>query len=208
MYIESCTFSEPPEPDSNTVLDTISFTELEIREICQSLNRNKSKGPDNLPPVLFIKTQASLSHSINKYFLKIIQNRRFPDYWKAAIISPIHKKYDKSNIENYRPVFLLCIVSKILERRMFKRLYEHLSPIFHSSQHGFRKNKSTFIQLLTFLQIAYKSQDKAIDMETVFKDFGKAFDRVDHGILLMKFIKNGVARNLIKTLKSYLSNRS
>ena len=59
VYIESCTFSEPPQPDSNTVLDTISFTELEIREICQSLNTNKSNGPDDLPPVLYIKTQAS-----------------------------------------------------------------------------------------------------------------------------------------------------
>ena len=89
VYIESCTFSEP---DSNTALDIISFTELEIREICQSLNTNKSKGPDDLPPVLFIKTQASLSHSIYQIFSKIIQNRRFPEYWKAAIISPIHKK--------------------------------------------------------------------------------------------------------------------
>ena len=78
--------------------------------------------------------------------------------------------------------------------------------MFHSSQHGFRKNKSTVLQLLTFLQIAYKSQDEASDMEIVFADFSKAFDRVDHGILLMKLFKNGVGRNLMKLLKSYLSN--
>ena len=68
VYIEWCTFSEPPGHDSNTVFDTISFTELEIREICQSLKTNKSKGPDDLPPVLFIKTQASISHSIYQTF--------------------------------------------------------------------------------------------------------------------------------------------
>ena len=207
MYIESCTFPEPPEPDSNTILDTISFTELEIREICQSLNTNKSKGPDDSPPVLFTKKQASLSHSIYQIFSKIIQTRRFPDYWKAAIISPIHKKDNKSDIENYRPVSLLCIVSKILERKIFRRLYEHLSPMFHNSQHGFR-NKSTVSQLLTFLQIAYKIQDEASDMATVFTDFSKAFDRVDHGIFLMKLFKNGVGRNLIKLLKTYLSKWS
>ena len=78
----------------------------------------------------------------------------------------------------------------------------------HSSQHGFRKNKSTVLQLLTFLEIACKSQDEASDMETVFTDFSKAFDRVDHGILLMNLFKNGVGRNLIKSLKSYPSNRS
>ena len=54
VYVELCTFSEPAEPDFNTVLDTISFTELELREICQSLITNKSKGLDDLPPVLFI----------------------------------------------------------------------------------------------------------------------------------------------------------
>ena len=110
VYIEPCTFSEQPEPDSITVLDTISFTELEIREISQSLNMNKSKGPDDLPPVLFIKTQASLSQSIYQLFSTIIQTSRFSDYWKAAIISAILKKDVKSDIENYRPVSLLCIV--------------------------------------------------------------------------------------------------
>ena len=78
----------------------------------------------------------------------------------------------------------------------------------HSSQYGFRKKKSTIIQLLTFLQIAYKSQDEASDMEIIFTDFSKAFDRVDRGILLMKLFKNGVRRILIKLLKSHLSNRS
>ena len=95
MYIESCTLSEPPEPDSNTVLYTISFTELEIREKCQSLNTNENKGPDDLPRVLFIKTQESLSFSNYQIFSKIIQTKPFPDYWKADIISPIHKKDKK-----------------------------------------------------------------------------------------------------------------
>ena len=80
--------------------------------------------------------------------------------------------------------------------------------MFHSSQHGFRKNKSTVLQLLTFLQTAYKSQDKTSDIETVLTDLSKAFDCIDHGILLMKLFKNGVGKNLIKLLKSYLSNRS
>ena len=80
--------------------------------------------------------------------------------------------------------------------------------MFHSSQHGFRNNISTILQPLIFLQTAYKNQDEATDMETVFTDFSKAFDRVDHGILLMKLFKNGEGRNLIKFLKSYLSIRS
>ena len=80
--------------------------------------------------------------------------------------------------------------------------------MFHSSQHGFRKNKSTVLQLLTFLQTAYKSQDETSDIETVLRDLSKAFDCIDHGILLMKLFKNGVGKNLIKLLKSYLSNRS
>ena len=114
VYNELCTLSEPPEPDSKTILDTISFTELEIREICQSLNMNKSKGAEDLSPALFIKTQASLSHSIYQIFSKVIQTRRFPDYWRAAIIIPVHKKDDKNDFEIYRPVSLFCTVSKFL----------------------------------------------------------------------------------------------
>ena len=79
--------------------------------------------------------------------------------------------------------------------------------MFHTSQHGFRNNISTVLQLLTFLQTACKNQDGATDIETVFTDFSKAFDRVDHGIFLMKLFKNG-GRSLIKFLKSYLLNRS
>ena len=73
VYIESCTFSEPPEPDSNTVLDTISFTELQILEICQSSNTNKNKGPDHLLPVMSLKHKHLYIILSIKYFLKLFK---------------------------------------------------------------------------------------------------------------------------------------
>ena len=126
----------------------------------------------------------------------------------AAKISPIHKKNNKSDIEIYRPVSFLCKISKLLERIIFRRLYEHLSPMFHRSQHGFRKNKSTVLQLLISYRPPTKVRTKRVIWRPFFTDFSKAFDRVDYGILSMKLFKSGVGRNLIKLLNSYLSNRS
>ena len=120
----------------------------------------------------------------------------------------MHKKEDKSDIENYRPVSLLSVISKILERIIFKRLYEHFEKIFHKAQYGFRKNRSTIVQLLTFLQLVYNGHENGDSIETVFTDYNKAFDRVDHGILLRKLFEQGVRDKNLKLYKSYLTERS
>ena len=119
----------------------------------------------------------------------------------------MHKKDDKSDIENYRPVSPLSVISKILERIIFKRLYEHFEKIFHKAQYGFRKNRSTIVQLLKFLQLVYNGHENGDSIETVFTDYSKAFDRVDHGISLRKLFEQGVRDKNLKLIKSYLKER-
>ena len=146
VYVESSVFNENECSNKNQpILENIDFSEQDIFEICKLLNVNKSKGPDDLPPFLF-KNAETISHSIYQIFRKISQTCIFPACWKKAIISPLHKKDDKSDIENYRPVSLLSVISKILERIIFKRLYEHFEKIFHKAQYGFRKNRSTIVR--------------------------------------------------------------
>ena len=120
----------------------------------------------------------------------------------------MHKKDDKNDIEIYRPVSLLSVILKILERIIFKQLYEHFEKIFHKAQYGFRKNRSTIVQLLTFLQLVYNGHENGDSIKTVFTDYSKAFDRVDHGILLRKLFEQGVRDKSLKLIKSYLTERS
>ena len=168
--------------------------------ICKDLKINKSKGPDGLPPLLFKKICLSIPHSLCQLYRKILQTGIFPDIWKQAVI-PIFKKGSKSDVTNYRPVSLLSIPSKTFEHILFKKLYEHCAEYLHVSQYGFRKNRFPIIQLITFLQKVYNGIESQQEIDILFTDFSKAFDRVDHGILLQKLHDIGVRGNLFEDLK-------
>ena len=92
----------------------------------------------------------------------------------------------------------MSIPSKIFENILFKKLYEHCAEYFHVSQFGFRKNRSSIIQLITFSEKVYNGIESQQEIDILFTDFSKAFDRVDHGILLQKLHDFGVRGNLVE----------
>ena len=149
-----------------------------------------------------------MSHSLAQIFRKIVQTCTFPDFWKTALVSPLFKKGDSSDISNYRPVSLLCIPSKFFERVLFNQLYAHYSPYLHISQFGFRRNRSTVTQILVFLQRVYEGVEQQKEIDIIFTDYSKAFDRVDHGILLRKLFKTGLRGKFLKLLESYLARQA
>ena len=155
-------------------------------EVCKNSNVNKSKGPDEIPPFLVHKLCISLFPSLTQIYRKILQTDEYSKSWKVATVSALHKKNDKCDVSNYDPVSLLSISSKILERILFIRLYNHYSQYLHSSQFGYRRNRSTITQLLTFLQKVYNDIEKQKKIDVIFTDYSKAFDSVDHGVLLKK----------------------
>ena len=91
---------------------------------------------------------------------------------------------------------------------MFICLYRHLEPIFHQAQYGFRKGRSCVDQLLVYLEAIYKSIDSKKNIDIIYTDYEKAFDNVDHGILLTKLFNLGVRGKVIKLLQSYLIGRT
>ena len=127
--------------------------------------------------------------------------------WKHAIISPAFKKGKKADIENYRPVSLLSLPSKIFEKIVFIRLYDHYNKIFNTSQFRFPKNRSIIQQLLTFLNETNRGIENGDEIEIIFTDFSKAFDRDEPGILLRKLFSTVVRGKNLKRIKSYLPNR-
>ena len=128
---------------------------------------------------------------------------------KIARITPIHKEGSKSDVSNYRPLSLLNSFSKIFEKFMHKRLssFFELNNSLYESQHGFRSGRSCEHALLTAQNILLESLNKRQVSLLLLIDFSKAFDMVEHPILLKKLDNYGVRGPSFKWLKSYLTNR-
>ena len=102
--------------------DDFDTSEDRIRSICESIDYRKATGPDQFPGINFKNCSKNLSKSISQVFYKIWQSVVFPSFWKNSVVSAVHKKGSKSDVLNYRPVMLLCKISKIFERCLFPHL--------------------------------------------------------------------------------------
>ena len=122
--------------------------------------------------------------------------------WKSANFTPVHKKEKKKPATNYQPIPLLSIISKVLERCVCNRFYDHALGMINDAQHGFLHGRSCVTQLLTTLHRIGQLLDNAI-----FLGFAKAFDSVDHNILLTKLSRYGISGNLYSWFSSYLHGR-
>ena len=181
----------------------------EVLSMLQQLSSSKSCGPNSIPTNL-LKTYA-------KFFVepvRIVINQsfadgKFPDLLKLANVCPIFKKYDKGKCENYRPISLLSNLSKLFERAMHSRIYEFLENTnsLYGLQFGFRKKYSTNHALLSIVEEIRKNLDNKTFSCGVFVDLEKAFDTVNHKILLKKLEFYGVRGVANNWFSSYLANR-
>ena len=133
----------------------------------------------------------------------------FPDHLKIVKVIPIHKNGSTQDMNNYRPISLLSIFDKIMEKIMHERLYKflELNNILYSKQFGFRKNNSTIDALIKITDKIRESVDKGKYGCGIFIDLRKAFDTVNHNILLLKMEHYGVRGPSLQWFRSYLSER-
>ena len=133
-----------------------------------------------------------------------------PGPWKCASIKPPHKGGDCATPSNYRPISLLPVPSKLLEKHVQKQLSVHLNSnnLLFPYQSGFRPSHSTQTLLLHCLDKWYKALDSKKFVGVVFLDISKAFDTVNHDLLLSKLFHLGLSLSTVSWFKSYLSNRS
>ena len=146
-----------------------------------------------------------LTRLINYSFL----NGSFPDFLKIASVTPIYKSGDKTNVCNYRPISILSTISKIFEKVIVYQLnhYFNANDSLSPSQYGFRQGKSTIDALLNTMQYVYDNLDRNRLVLSFFLDFSKAFDCVDHELLITKLDNHGIRGLELNYFKSYLSNR-
>ena len=178
----------------------ISEITLQVDEVFQcltNLDTSKASGPDGIPSRLLQACSLEIAPSICELFNYSLHTGHIPSEWKSANVTPVHKKERKELAENYRPISLLPILSKVLERCVCLRLYNHIEHLINQSQHGFLRQRSCITQLLSVLHTIGQSLDKNIQTDTIYLDFAKAFDSVDHQFLLQKLKSYGVRGNCI-----------
>lgn len=132
-----------------------------------------------------------------------------PDLWKKANVSPIHKSGAKVEINIYRPFSLTSIVGKIMERMLRDELMEYLliNNLISKKQHGFMPNKSCTTNLIEFIDKATYEYDQGKNVDIVYTDFSKAFDKVPHKKLITKLKSYGIIGQLLRWLESFLIGR-
>ena len=198
------------QPDSSSPLSSISSIDLSIEEVFQALQNldpSKAHGPDGFPSRILKECAFQLAPSLHHLFTKSLRLSQVPAEWKLANIVPLHKKGQKDHVENYRPISLLSIISKVLERCVLNHVSYHIQSNINSAQYGFVNGKSSTAQLLSILNIIGKNLDKGLQTDVVFMDIAKAFDTVDHSKLLQKLQEFGFSGSLLLWFKNYLSGR-
>ena len=138
-----------------------------------------------------------------------LQEGTFPDEMKIAYVLPLFMSDDPEIFNNYRPVSVLCSLSKVFERVMYNSVKDYLNKyeILFSYQFGFRKWHSTYMSLMILMDNLIKSLDIGDCVIGIFLDFSKAFDTVDHAILLQKLEFYGIRGSALSWFQSYLKNR-
>ena len=111
---------------------------------------------------------------------------QLPSDWKLANVVPVHKKGDKSNVENYRPISLTSLVMKVIENYLRDELYDKCRKFISDKQHGFLPQKSCTTQLISVLDTMSQSLNNRNDVDVIYFDFAKAFDSVNHDLILYK----------------------
>ena len=193
----------------NRVDKTIFFDEIDSSEIDKIIRQlNPGKSSDISPRVLKLY-RGIISPYLAILFNNCVYSGVFPDKLKIARVIPLFKTGDRSDIANYRPISLLPVLSKIFEKLIHRRLVSFLdkNQVIYRKQFGFRKQHSTIHALHSAVTQVVNGLNNKEAVFGIYLDFSKAFDTIQHDILLEKLEHYGIRGIMLNLMKSYLSNR-
>ena len=137
---------------SNREFHSFRFNILTVTNILKNIDVNKSPGPDGIAGIVLKKCASNLSYPMSILFDISFSTGQLPSDWKLANVVPVHKKGDKSNVENYRPISLTSLVMKVMEKYLRDELYDKCRQFISDKQHGFLPQKSCTTQLISVLR--------------------------------------------------------
>ena len=182
-----------------------SFSEVE-KELIQ-LNPKKACTFQNIPPKHLKQTSEVCAPVLSNLINESIRNNKFPEELKLADITPVFKKDDATSVKNYRPVSVLPVVSKIFERIIQKQITAHIDTYLSPYLCGYRKGFNAQHALISLIEKWKQSLDKQGYAGAMLMDLSKAFDTLNHELLIAKLHAYGFDKNALELVHSYLTNR-
>ena len=207
--IDSALFEKPPilTPFDEEMLQ---FSVEDIIDAIDDIKPSAAAVPDDLPVSLLRNCKHSLAEPIHLIWSHSMATGQVPEFYKVSHVAPLHKKGSRALPSNYRPISLTSHIIKIYERILRKQMVKHLESnnLLCKKQHGFRSGKSCLTQLLHHFDDIMDSLANGADTDAIYLDYAKAFDKVDHKLLLKKLELYGFHPKLICWIESFLFNRS
>lgn len=201
------------DPNSKPLRNSIYLSpvdEFYVKKIIDTLNNTGSEGHDNICTKV-LKSCSGIISPVLTYLINLsLSTGVFPDYLKVSVVKPLHKKGDRTNISNFRPITLQSVFSKVYERVMHDKLVSFFNKyhVLKTNQYGFQKNKSTTEAIFNLLHKTLTSLNDNKFTTCLFFDMSKAFDFVAHNQLLQKLDHCGIRGVALKLIETYLENRT
>jgi len=186
-----------------------SLENKDVAEIIHKLNAKHSYGQDSISTVLLKQIASVIVPILTLIINQSLSTGIFPDKLKVAKIIPLFKKDDQHTFDNYRPISLLPAISKVFEKAVYLQLYDYLTKnnLLYKSQYGFRTLHSTETASLEIIDIITKNLDDDKIPLGIFLDLSKAFDTLNHEILIEKLNYYGIQNTELKWFNNYLTDR-
>ena len=181
----------------------------QLMSLLKQIKIYKSSGIDNVSSRILKDALINLNEQLLFLINLSINNNRFPSEWKKGTVIPLPKVSNPTNVGDLRPITLLPIPSKIIEKLVYSQIMNFLenNKYITDNQFGFRKNKSTIDASSKFVNALYSNENKKLITSAIFIDYKKAFDSISHESLLKKLKRFHISNSVINWIKNYLTGR-
>ena len=195
--------------DITTHMSNLTIDEAAINSKLKKLNINKSAGEDRMYPRVLCEVADMISYPLKLIFEQSLIKGSLPSDWKSSYIAPIYKKGKKSCANNYRPVSITSVVCKIFETIFRDHIMDYFltNGLFNNKQYGFIKGRSTVSQLIKMLDEWTDLLEDGGQIDTVYTDLEKAFDKIPHNLLIKKLQLYNFDVSILNWIEAFLSSR-
>lgn len=207
---ESANFSsdQPSSEPNSCIISKVEVNTEIVKKYLSALDASKGSGPDGVHPYFLKMCSNELANPLAFLFRLSLSRGVMPNIWKQSLVVPIYKNGDKHDITNYRGISKLSVIPKLFEKIIYDSLFPAIRPFLITQQHGFINKRSTETNLCEFLDQVVHGMDSGFQVDAVYTDYSKCFDKISHKILIKKLEYVGIHGDLLRWLESYLHNRT